>query len=157
MRNAGFTIVELLFVFSVVSILSTVGVASFVSYSRAQTLSTATQDVTTMLEVAKSRASSQVVPAACGSNRLEGYNVKILNPNIFDLHAVCESLSPLMQSKKLPIGISFDSDTSRTTTTSVTFNILTGLTQGFGQITMKGYNEATKVIQVDSMGTIMSN
>lgn len=155
--QSGFTIIELLFVFAVISVFSTLGIASFVSYSRAQALTAALNDVMTALETAKSRASSQVVPASCQFNHLQGYNVTIVNSNTFELHAVCETLSPVVQTKKLYQGISFDPDTARTTTTSITFNILTGITQGYGQITLKGYNNATKVIMVDTLGTISSN
>lgn len=80
--SAGFTLVELIIVISVLAVLSMVGIAAFASYSRAQTLNAAAGDLSVMLNLAKSRAYSQIKPVICGDNSLEGYEVRICGSGI---------------------------------------------------------------------------
>jgi prepilin-type N-terminal cleavage/methylation domain-containing protein len=56
----GFTLIELIVVFTVIAILSTIGTVSFVSYSRQQSLSQATNDLVQTLNTAKSLSASQL-------------------------------------------------------------------------------------------------
>jgi prepilin-type N-terminal cleavage/methylation domain-containing protein len=56
----GFTLIELIVVFTVLAILSTIGTISLVSYSRAQTLNQATNDLVQTLDTAKSLSGSQL-------------------------------------------------------------------------------------------------
>lgn len=86
----GFTLIELIVVFSVMAILSTAGLAAFVSYSRQQTINTVTQEIKTMLFDARSRASSQVSLCATGQS-FDGYLVIFCPKN--DTCAPC-SLGP---------------------------------------------------------------
>lgn len=158
----GFTLIELLFVFSIFSILSTMGIASFVSFSRAQLLSAAAFDVSTMLQVAKSRAASQVIPVECGTDQLTGYKVLICGlststcsmQQTFELRALCGTIPPVIQRKTLPIGITFDQST--TTSTSFLFHILSGAVDGPGIVTIKGAANSKKSIQVDTVGNVIS-
>lgn len=177
----GFTLIELLVVFSVLVILSVVGIASFVDYSRTQTVQSATNDLVTMLQVAKSRAQSQAVLDSnnnnmCGSNSLTGYEVNLCNltrreskcisqDNSYELHIVCggsniNANNPITR-KKFPTNIvSFDPALSSTTATSFLFHLFTGgLTTNGGnagdRITITGYNDTKiKQIQVDPAGNI---
>ena len=70
----GFTLIELMVVFSILAVLSTIGVAAFVSFSRTQTLNAAASDIKSMLNLAKSRAYSQVKPSVtpCNTSQLDG-------------------------------------------------------------------------------------
>ena len=157
----GFTLIELLFVFSVFAVLSTVGVASFVTYSRAQTLSVATLDLSAMLQVAKSRASSQVKPSNCGANTLDGYRVVICGlagsicptASTYELRAVCGPTESIYATKKLPTSITFESNTSQTTSVSYMFKTISGGVDGAGKVTLRGYGN-TKSITVDVTGNI---
>jgi prepilin-type N-terminal cleavage/methylation domain-containing protein len=56
----GFTLIELVVVFTVIAILSTIGTVSFVSYSRAQVLNQTTSDLVQALDTAKSLSASQL-------------------------------------------------------------------------------------------------
>src|ERR1035437_7326877 len=56
----GFTLIELIVVFTVIAILSTIGTVSLVSYSRTQTLNQATSDLVQTLNTAKSLSASQL-------------------------------------------------------------------------------------------------
>jgi len=58
--QTGFTLIELIVVFSVIAILSTIGTVSLVSYSRAQVLSQTTSDLVQALNTAKSLSASQL-------------------------------------------------------------------------------------------------
>lgn len=78
-QNAGFTLIEIVVVISIIGILSGIGFYSFVNYNHAQQLSLATQSLQTTLNLARSRAQSQVKPedASCMNNSLLGYKVKL--------------------------------------------------------------------------------
>ncbi len=157
----GFTLIELLFVFSVFAVLSTIGVASFVTYSRTQTLSAATFDLSTMFNVAKSRASSQVKPSSCGVNVLDGYKVTICGlaqsacptVSMYQLRVICGTTETVISAKKLPSSIQFDSDVAKTTSVSYFFKTLTGGVDGSGKVTLRGYGNAKSVI-IDTSGNI---
>lgn len=75
-QERGFTLIELITAITIMALLSTVGIASFVSYSRSQQVNTATQNVVTMLQLAKANAASQVKPSSC-TGPLNGYQVSI--------------------------------------------------------------------------------
>ncbi|MBI2430425.1 MAG: prepilin-type N-terminal cleavage/methylation domain-containing protein [Candidatus Levybacteria bacterium] len=158
MRNEkGFTLIELIIVIAVTAVLSVIGIAAFVSYSRTQALNAATQDVVTMLQVAKSRAQSQVIPEnhLCGTSRFAGYQVVIPLPitqGVYRLEAVFEGSCTKEignQNKKLPQNISFDANSS----TSIKFSVLTGEASVLGNIKINGYSK-TKRITVSSSGLI---
>lgn len=159
---SGFTLIELLIVFSVISILSIVGVASFVSYSRSEALNSATMDVSSMLNVAKSRALSQVKPSegSCATDPqnpqssppLEGYKVSInSSEGTYKLDVICGGSTVLIEEKKLPSEISFSSSP-----TVVTFHIISGSVDGGGTFSVTAFGKS-KNIEVDSFGNININ
>jgi prepilin-type N-terminal cleavage/methylation domain-containing protein len=57
--QSGFTLIELIVVFTVIGILSTVGTVSLVNYSRSQVLNQSATDLVQALNTAKSLSSSQ--------------------------------------------------------------------------------------------------
>lgn len=64
--QAGFTLVELIVVFSITTVLASIGFASFVTYSRQQTLNTAVADAKLLLQTARSETLAQVnAPSYC--------------------------------------------------------------------------------------------
>ena len=82
----GFTLIELIVVFTVMAILSTIGVVSFVSYSRTQVLNQAVSDLVQNLNMAKSLSASQLKtldkngsgPVGClPEQSLNGYGIQI--------------------------------------------------------------------------------
>lgn len=158
LRSRGFTLIELIVVFSVIAIISTIGVAAFVGYSRTQTLNQAAIDLATNLNTAKSRASSQIKPSAqCTSATvLNGYSVTVnTSARTYSLNVVCSGITFALTTTTLPTGISFNSGsaTPPTTTTNVFFAILTSTVTGTGNIVLAGYSQ-TKVITIDSLGVI---
>lgn len=164
MKNYGFTLIELVVAFSVIAFLSTVGIASFVNYSRSQALVVSTKDLVNVLNLAKSRSLSQVLASSqCPGQSLIGYEVRLcgfstptcLSEGDYELNIACSGniFSPV-ETKKLPVGISFDEN--QTTTTSFLFPILTGgvnMGGGDGTIVLSGYGQ-TRTIMVNSSGVI---
>lgn len=173
----GFTLIELIVVFSIIAILSLIGVAAFVSYGRMATLDGASSDLSSVLLTAKSRANSQVKPPStqipqCNDQTvLDGYKVVLCptaNSNVicdkansYILGVVCGTsscsdslcsniISQKIQESVLPQDITFDSGT---TSTLFFFPIISGGVGGAGKIILDGYGNQ-KTITVDSTGGI---
>src|SRR3989344_3552757 len=140
MNKQGFTLIEVVIAFSIMAIISLVGIAAFLSYNRAQVLNTAASDVVGILNLAKARSSSQVKLASCEGS-LDSYKVGLCKLSSVDclspesdpdpekakdiaVYAVCggTTVSPAVVSKKLPQGISFSSGGP----TVFLFRVLTG-------------------------------
>lgn len=144
----GFTLIELMVVLSVTAVLGTLGIAGFVIYNQIQVLQSATSDVVTVLNLAKSRAQSQIKPSGCTGD-LSGYNVVIATPRTYTLYVRC-SLSPdikIGQDKLLPASLSFE------LSKSFFFPIQTGGVEEDGQIVILGYGRE-KTITINSFGGV---
>ena len=175
--NKGFTLLELVVVFSIIVTISTIGLVSFVSYSRSQALSTATSDFVTFLYSAKSRAQSQVKPKdnlcdADQSNLLpfEGYGVGLckLSPSScnqkevddkidYALYLLCGGKKVLSVSKNLSGNVvQFDTDNAQTTTKYFTFNPISGIVSGGGYIRLCLVSDCSigKRVKIDQIGNI---
>lgn len=166
---AGFTLIELIIVISVLAILSVVGIAAFSSYSRAQTLNAAAGGLSVTLNLAKSRAYSQVKPQVAGcddNNPLSGYEVRICGIGVscfnstnstsnryYELDVKCgNSLNPTatITVGVLPLNLSFDSASQA----KFFFPVLRGSVVGNGNIIIKNTFNETKTVTVDSSGNI---
>lgn len=150
-NSAGFTLLELIIVFTVIALLSTIGIASFVSYSRNQTLVQAAANLENTLNLAKSQSLSQVKPAVCSGQALNGYQVDLntLN-NSYTLSVICLS-SHSIQQTFLPGNITFS---SQTTASSIFYPIISsGATGGGTKIVLTGYGK-TFTITIDDNGNV---
>src|ERR1035437_215517 len=96
----GFTLIELVVAFSIMAVLSTIGVVSFVSYSRTQTLQQAVNDLVTALGTAKSMSVSQATTSSvknislkCSSGQsFGGYGITTTtatSPDSYTLYIMC--------------------------------------------------------------------
>jgi prepilin-type N-terminal cleavage/methylation domain-containing protein len=173
----GFTLIELVVAFSIMAVLSTIGIASFVSYSQAQTLQQAVNDVNITLNTAKSDAIAQVKPNGVTSTCptpgvLNGYQVVLRNQvvsgkttGVYILDAVCNGSPDLnsMVTNQLH-NVSFDSSTfvAPATSMTITFLVLTGGVNSTGvvdsngntNIVLDGVNSTQKTITVTPGGLI---
>ncbi len=70
--QSGFTLIELMVVFSLIVILSSVGIASFVEYNHTEQVNVAASDFRSMLYTARSRAFSQLRDSSCYSGTFTG-------------------------------------------------------------------------------------
>lgn len=149
MRELGFTILELIVVFAIIAILSTVGIAAFVSYGRTQTLQTSVSEVSVLLNLAKSRSLSQIKPSVCSSQILNGYQVVISLPDKYEMDVVCSGFAYKIQGKTLPTNITFNSQGT------YFFPILVSgvRIQGPATIVLTGYGQQ-KSITLTSIGGI---
>ena len=141
----GFTLIELTIIFSIIAVLSVIGLSVSIDYNRTQIVNSAYEELKTTLNSAKSRASSQRKPVAC-TGTLSGYQVFIEQErNKYHLRAVCPNLVSL-NTVPLPQNIIFDSGPT------FFFPTLIGGATG-GTVTLTGYNK-NKTITVDSDGNI---
>ncbi len=140
----GFTLVELLLVMAVVGILTTMGAGTYRDYATTKRVSVAADEVASLINVAKTRAISQVKPLACGAAELDGYQVVTCpgvgcsaNNNTYRLEAFCSGAGQQVgPTYKLPLNVTF----SPTTQQTILFR------------TISGAAEATRDIQVISDG-----
>lgn len=113
----GFTLLEILIVFSIMSLLAGLGFAGFVSYSRKQALDQAAFDVKAGIEQAKQAAVSRVKPPAGFTGSLDRYRIVFCNAsaapnttsclvdpanNLYEIDALSESTITNLASKKRP-------------------------------------------------------
>jgi len=154
LRQKGFTLIELMVVLSVTAVLGTLGIAGFTTYNQIQVLQTATLDVVSVLNLAKSRSQSQIKPSSlCSSGSLEGYKVEILTPKNYTLYLRCNELESSIdrrvegEAKVLPSDLNFANNIS------FFFPVQTGGVQTAGQIDISGYGRS-KAITVSSLGGV---
>lgn len=154
----GFTLLELIVAISIVAILSVIGIASFVDFSKKQTLSSAALDVETTLKGARSRAQSQVKPQACddAGSSLNGYRVTFTNESYY-VEVVCEPNSfPDGEEKDLPPNISITQGGN----SSYLFRVLNGRVEGVGasgtSLALSGFGLPDKIITIHPDGRIVS-
>lgn len=166
--SQGFTFIELLVVFSITAILSTLGIASFVTYSRAQDLRNALYDLSTLLNSAKSSAQTQVKPAGMclSSDILKSYSVYLCcsgagcpscvnsSDNIELVVSCGNKPDQLIQAKQFPNGVSVNTAPGQTTSRSFSFMPINGGVTGVGKVVLNGYNNQTKSINVNAAGVI---
>ncbi len=130
----GFTLIELIVVFSVIAILSTAGLAAFVTYSRKQTINTVTQEIKTTIFDARSRANSQVSLCSSGQ-KFNGYLVVFCPKNDacaacnissgYQLDIRCDSTDSLVSgtAKPLPPNVTVTTDSHTLLFNSVTSSV----------------------------------
>lgn len=90
--SKGFTLIELLVSISVVSLLSSLGLAAFSQFNRRQILVTATRAFFTNLRFAQSKADNNEKPAGCTGD-LIGYRLYFIDSSTYALAAHCASSS----------------------------------------------------------------
>lgn len=163
-KNLGFTLIETVVVFAIIAILSTIAIASFVNYNRAQNVQVAYSELSSTLALARSKALSQAKPQVCVNNNLilNAYEVVLSTfDNTYKLYAVCSGAQYLIQPvTSLPKNVVFD--TTKTTSLSFYFSVITNgvtfdkpnVSSASIYIYLTGYQNDGKTIIVNSVGTI---
>ena len=149
---AGFTLIEIVIVFAIIAILTSLGLAAYNTYNGDQEVQSSAIDVETMLNLAKSRSLTQVIPASCGTNSVTGYQVDVtIGSQQYTLSAICGS-KQVVETNNLPPRITF----ANGSTTTVFFNISTGAVASNGTILITGFGN-TKTITVSQTGDVSVN
>jgi len=151
--SEGFTLIELVVAFSIMAILGTVGIASFVSYSRSQSLQQATNDLTMTINTARAKSLAQVSNICSGSGVFNGYDV-VISTNSYNLNAECSGSNVLIKSTPFPTGVSLHNPPSPPIT--ITFAVLSGgvtVTPTAANIQIDGVS-GSKKFTIDSGGNI---
>jgi prepilin-type N-terminal cleavage/methylation domain-containing protein len=116
LNASGFSLIELIIVLGLISFVSTISMASYYNYNGSRLTSSATSDIITFLNTAKSNSISQVKPLSCitSNQTLNGYKVKIITPNTYNLYGVCNNSDYFIVGKKLPANVTFINSTPDT-------------------------------------------
>jgi prepilin-type N-terminal cleavage/methylation domain-containing protein len=146
----GLTLIELLTSISVMAIIATFSIASFVSYGNSQTVQTATADIVDTLNLAKSRTVSQIIDNQCTNKSLTSYQVSFIVPNQYALQVACDgSEYQIGTTKTLAKNLKFESiDVAK-----VVFNAGTGIVSNPGKVVITGYG-ITKTISISATGVV---
>ena len=166
-NGAGFTLLELIVVFSVIAIISTVGVVSFSNYNKSQELSQAVSDIVTLLNSAKSNSRSQIKAGECDRRgaqnqpiyTLEGYRIAIDSgePSTVTLETICidsnEIECNLPDCKNAKI-ITLSKNIKITSSDAIFNYRLFQQPVESGSICLEGYGVTKREIAVSNLGTV---
>ncbi len=145
----GFTLIEMVVVLGAMSIITSFSIASLISYSESQLLQSSALDIVSILNVAKSRSSSQVKPTQCGGQGLSGYRVNVNSATgQYDLSVVCGSVY-VLSSKKLSRGVHF----GNTSSASLLFPVFSDSTYSSTNIVLSKVTDGRQVA-VGALGNI---
>lgn len=148
-KKRGYALIELLAVFSILAIVTSVSIASFNAYNSRQVIESSAADVSSLLHAARSKAMGQVKPAQCLNQTLGGYQVGIVYPREYNLNVVCGGNTYLLEKKNLPDNVTFLTNSSP----SILFTVFSGTIANNASFILSGYNK-NQTIQVDKTGNI---
>jgi prepilin-type N-terminal cleavage/methylation domain-containing protein len=149
--RAGYSLIELLVVIAIMGVIGTVSIASFTKFNDVQVIEGAASDVSSMYNLGRQRALSQIKPTQCTvTQSLKGYQV-VLNTlsGSYQLNALCGASNFTLIQKKLPTGVTF----AGTSPTTVTFLVPSATVSNTGTITLNGYGKTKRVV-ISPVGTI---
>ena len=162
-KTKGFTIIELLVVFTIIALTAGIGFVSLASYSRSQALTQAAANIKQSIDTARFNALSNVKTSSC--IQLVSYSVRFcansnpacagaLNTKGYEIVENCASQSFVISTKELPSNFFF---TSSSTCENVTFNATTAVastksTSGSCLLFIKGYESSPMQITINSQG-----
>jgi prepilin-type N-terminal cleavage/methylation domain-containing protein len=150
----GFTLIELVVAFSIMAILATVGIASFVSYSKAQSLQQAVNELSTTINTAKANAAAQT-NNKCSGQVLNGYEVVLSDSSSYALYAICNGSENLIKTTSFSQGVHFNMGSYPI---KITFSVLSGgvaiTPPSANTIVIKGLVMPDRLITIDQGGNI---
>ncbi len=150
----AFTLIEIILVFAIIGIITTIGIGSFSSYNSSQVFGSGVSEVASLLRIARSRAISQVKPANCGATPLDGYRILFNFSGLaqdYEQDAICGSTVVVMSKKKLPGQLKFQIGPSGIS--SILFDVSTGTVSAPGNVIINGYGK-NSTINIDSTGNV---
>jgi prepilin-type N-terminal cleavage/methylation domain-containing protein len=165
----GFTLIEILVVFGIGIVFTTAGLASYSRLNSVQSLINLQKEIATLLQVAKSRAQSQVKPTAivnCNAPRvLNGYAVHFdrQGDDSYRLLVVCSNANGTNvvrteipeTYRELPSGVIFAPSGFSGNNKYITFTVLTG--EATADSVSVQDATMTRTITVSGNGSITNN
>lgn len=160
-REQGFTLIEILIVFTLIITLTSMGFVGIREFSERRIVTETRLNFTSLLKLARSRAQTQVKPATCTGGPLEGYRVLLScsqspcsSYTQFELAAVCGNTPDSISTGTFPTGVIVTSPTSlfyfRTLSGTVT-----GVTDQSDVVFQQG-RETGQIISVFEDGRIVT-
>ena len=147
----GFTLIELLVTFTLISIITGIGLASFVSYSQRQVVVQAASDFKQAVDLARFNALSSVKPKACSGVLSDFkfnvcFNATCYNSGVdYEVIVGC-GLDLSVLSKKLPQNVTFSNVVGSPNCTTLKFTPISGVVTGVPcEIFVNGYGNQIKV------------
>lgn len=159
--SRGFSIIELLVAFSMVSVLSTIGYVAFVSYSKRQIIVQTAANVKQAVDLARFNAASSVKqPSVCVADELYSYklnfclNVPSCAPASYEMVAICGSREEVLESKVFPENVAASNVPGSNNCSTIIFDLISGNSQGLPcEMYINGYGNQNKV-SIDSIGHV---
>lgn len=155
-KSRGFTLIELMVVFSIITIVSGIGFVSFKSYSDRQIIASNAQDIKLAVETAKFNAVSAVKKSGCTSDdSLKGYNFNLYpDTNTYSVSILCGINEYVVKTKKVSSQIVI---APSSTCSTVLFEPLTGYISGANcTIVLSGYDQIV-TLTIDTLGSVSIN
>lgn len=141
----GFTLIELLVTISLIGVLLTVGIASYIDFSRRQAVSQAARKIVQDLRLAQSLAANNQKPGGvCSTLTLKGYNFEISN-NTYYINVDCSGAPPY-EFKTFP---PLSADMVLTGFTQIKFKVLRQTLEcnrNPCELTVSGFGKSKKII-----------
>lgn len=150
----GFTLIEILVTISIIGILSSVGLASYINFNRQQLVLQSARKIMEDMRLAQSLASNNQKPDGCGT--LSGYTLSVygINNTNYSIKAVC---SPVLEVDVVKED-SIPANLVVTGFSSVEFKVLRQpvKTTGGNSLTITGFGKS-KTISVGAGGEMSLN
>lgn len=147
--STGFTLLELLITISIITILFTIGIASYQNFNRTQIVNQTVKELKENLRLVQSKALSGEKTSACGTNTLVGWQINFTDSNTYKIQVLCPTASDVKT-------IDLSGDLVKTAgPDSILFRILARGVNGPGTITIGGFGSTkTASVTVSSTGEI---
>lgn len=164
--NKGFTLLELLVVFSLATFVTGLGIVSFVGYGRIQDVAQSTNNIKLLIQEAKFNSLSAVRPAktplgnttSCSDDDpLSGYRLDFsLSNTKVSLFVLCGAQPEVAyKTVNLPTNVTIGTGT---TCSSVQFDVISAKTNGPPcDIEIQGIGNQKKTISIDILGNVSIN
>lgn len=149
MKKCGFTLIEILVTISIIGILSSIGLASYINFNRQQLVIQSARKILDDMRLAQSLASNNQKPDGCGT--LSGYSFSVSGTG-YTIKADCSSGGVVVKTGSIPANLTV------TGFSKVEFKVLRQpvKTTGGNSLTVTGFG-VSKIISVGVGGEMSLN